>query len=130
MAKTEDHVAIYPAVPHSGLFTYKFAFCRSSNMQILLYYAPIACSLVPYVTLTEAGAEFETRAINLRKGQQRSPEYLQLNPKHKVPLLIVDGRKLTENVAINVWIARNFPQANLMPRDPWRELEAMSLLGW
>ena len=99
-------------------------------MQIVLYYAPIACSLVPYVTLTEAGAEFETRPINLRKGEQRSPEYLNLNPKHKVPLLIVDGRKLTENVAINTWIARSFPHANLMPRDPWQELEAMSLLAW
>ena len=81
-------------------------------MQIVLYYSPIACSLVPYVTLTEAGANFEVRTINLRKGEQSSPDYLKLNPKHKVPVLMVDGQTLTENVAIQIWIARNYPQAN------------------
>ena len=69
-------------------------------MEITLYYAPIACSLVPYVTLTEANANFSVQTINLQKGQQNSTDYLRLNPKHKVPLLLVDGKPLTENVAI------------------------------
>ncbi len=99
-------------------------------MESLLYYAPDACSLVPYVTLTEANAPFTVRPLNLRKLQQRSAEYLKLNPKHKVPLLVVDGRPLSENVAIQVWIARNFPQAKLLPSDPWQELEAISVLAW
>jgi glutathione S-transferase len=99
-------------------------------MQIVLYYSPIACSLVPYVTLTEAGAKFEVRNINLRKGEQNLPDYLKLNPKHKVPLLMVDGRPLTENVAIQIWIARNFPQTKLLPSDPWQELKAISLMSW
>ena len=64
---------------------------------------------MPYVTLTEAGATFEVRPVNLRKGQQRAPEYLKLNPKHKVPLLVVDGRTLTENTAMHIWVARTFP---------------------
>lgn len=99
-------------------------------MQIILYYAPIACSLVPYVSLTEAGAEFEVRPINLKTSQQMSPEYHALNPKHKVPMLVVDGQSLTENTAINTWIARTFPKANLMPKDPWLELQAISLMSW
>lgn len=99
-------------------------------MEIVLYYAPVACSLVPYVTLTEAGAEFEVRPLSLRKGQQRQPDYLKINPKHKVPLLIVDGRKLTENTAINTWVARTFPLAKLMPTDPWQELQAISMMSW
>ena len=99
-------------------------------MEILLYYAPIACSLVPYVTLTEAGANFEVRTINLRKEQQRSADYLKLNPKHKVPLLVVDGKTLSENVAIQIWIARNFPKAKLLPADSWQELQAISILSW
>ena len=99
-------------------------------MHIVLYYAPIACSLVPYVTLTEAGANFEVRNINLRKGQQSSPDYLKLNPKHKVPLLVVDGQTLTENVAIQIWIARHFPQAKLLPTEPWAELKALSIMSW
>jgi glutathione S-transferase len=99
-------------------------------MEILLYYAPIACSLVPYVTLTEAGANFEVRTINLRKEQQRSADYLKLNQKHKVPLLVVDGKPLSENVAIQIWIARNFPKAKLLPADSWQELQTVSMLSW
>ena len=99
-------------------------------MNIVLYYAPNACSLVPYVTLTEAGATFEVRPLNFRKGQQNAADYLQLNPKHKVPLLVVDGKTLTENVAIQVFIARTFPQAKLMPVDPWQELQAISIMSW
>ena len=99
-------------------------------MEIALYYAPITCALAPYITLTEAGAKFEVRPLNFRKGQHTSPEYLKINPKHKVPLLIVDGRVLSESVAIQTWIARTFPQAKLLPSDPWQELQAMSLMSW
>jgi glutathione S-transferase len=99
-------------------------------MQIVLYYSPIACSLVPYVTLTEAGAKFEVRNINLRKGEQSLADYLKLNPKHKVPVLTVDGQTLTENAAIQIWIARSYPQAKLLPTDPWQELKAISIMSW
>ncbi|HEY2538395.1 MAG TPA: glutathione S-transferase family protein [Stellaceae bacterium] len=99
-------------------------------MQLILYYAPNACSLVPYVTLTEAGASFEVRPLNFRKSQHMMAEYLQVNPKHKVPVLVIDGTPLTENVAIQSWIARNFPTAKLLPGDPMQELQAISLLSW
>lgn len=99
-------------------------------MEIQLYYAPITCALAPYITLTEAKAEFEVLPINMRKGQNKTAEYLTLNPKHKVPVLVVDGKPLTENVAIQIWIARNFPEANLLPADPWQELKAISMLSW
>jgi glutathione S-transferase len=99
-------------------------------MDIALYYAPITCALAPYITLTEAGATFEVRPLNFRQGQHTSPEYLKINPKHKVPLLIVDGRILSESVAIQTWIARTFPQARLLPADPWQELQAISLMSW
>jgi glutathione S-transferase len=99
-------------------------------MNIVLYYAPITCALAPYITLTEAGASFEVRLLNLRKDQQHAPEYLKLNPKHKVPVLVVDGQVLTESAAIQTWIARTFPQARLLPSDPWQELKALSLMSW
>ncbi len=99
-------------------------------MDIVLYYAPITCALAPYITLTEAGASFEVRPLNFGAGQHTSPEYLKINPKHKVPLLIVDGRSLSENVAIQSWIARTFPHAKVLPTDPWQELQAISLLSW
>ena len=99
-------------------------------MDIVMYYAPNTCALAPYITLTEANAAFDVRPLNLRKEQQHTPDYLKLNPKHKVPVLIVDGKPLTESVAIQLWIARNFPAANLLPSDPWQELQATSLMAW
>lgn len=99
-------------------------------MEIVLYYAPTTCALVPYVTLTEANATFEVRALNMKTQQHMTPEYLKINPKHKVPLLVVDGKTLSENVAIQLWISRAFPQAKLMPTDPWQEVQAISLHSW
>ncbi len=87
-------------------------------MEIVLYYAPNTCALAPYISLTEANAEFETRPLNYSLDQNRTPEYMALNPKHKVPLLVVDGETLSESTAIQIWIARQFPDANLLPTEP------------
>ena len=99
-------------------------------MKLTLYYAPMTCALVPYVTLTEAGADFSVENVNSRSGQLKTPEFLKLNPKHKVPVLIIDGEPLTENIAIQIWIARRFPAAKLLPSEPMAEIKAISLMAW
>lgn len=99
-------------------------------MKLALYYAPNTCALAPYVTLTEAGADFEVRPLNFRKRQNFTPEYLKINPKHKVPALMIDDRILTENVAIHQWVHRTFPDAKILPSDPWEQLQAVSLHAW
>ena len=99
-------------------------------MNLTLYYAPNTCATVPYITLTEAGADFDVRNVNTRTGGNRTPEFLRLNPKHKVPVLIIDGEPLTENVAIQIWINRQFPKARLLPADPWQEIKAISLMAF
>lgn len=68
--------------------------------------------------------------VNSRSGQLKSPEFLKLNPKHKVPVLVIDGEPLTENVAIQIWIARQFPEAKLLTADPKTEIKAISLMAW
>jgi glutathione S-transferase len=99
-------------------------------MKLKLYYAPRTCALVPYVALTEAGAAFEVQNLNTRTNAHRTPEFLALNPKHKVPVLLIDGEPLTENVAIQIWIARTFPDARLLPAGPEAEIKAISLISW
>jgi len=99
-------------------------------MNLILHYAPVACSLVPYVTLTEANAPFEVRPVNMGKRQQMTADYLKINPKHKVPVLVIDGEPLSENVAIQQWIHRNYPAAKVLPADPMKELKAISLMAW
>ena len=99
-------------------------------MDITLYYAPITCALAPYITLTEAGAAFEVKPLDFRRQQHMSAEFMDINPKHKVPLLVVDGEMLTESTAIQLWIARSFPDSRLLPEDPWQQLKAISLHSW
>ena len=99
-------------------------------MKLALYYSPLSCALVPFVSLTEAGADFEVRNVNMRKGDNRSPEFLKLNPKHKVPVLLIDGEPLTENPAIQIWIHRQFPKARILPADFREEIRAVSLMAY
>jgi glutathione S-transferase len=99
-------------------------------MTLALCYAPQTCATVPFITLTEAGADFEVMNLNSRSGQLRTPEFLRLNPKHKVPVLIIDGEPLTENLAIQVWIAREYPAAKLLPADPRAYVQALSLMSF
>jgi glutathione S-transferase len=98
-------------------------------MHLTLYYSPISCALVPYVALTEARAQFDVRIVNIRAGAQLSTDYLNINPKHKVPVLLVDDQVLTENVAIQQWIASQFPEARLLPTG-FDAFRAISLLAW
>lgn len=99
------------------------------QMQISLYYFPISCALIPYIALTEANADFDVWTLNYANKEHLAPEYLRLNPKHKVPLLLVDGEPLTENIAILQWIARTFPDARLLPHGN-DEFQAISLMAW
>jgi glutathione S-transferase len=80
-----------------------------------LFFAPDSCARVPLITLEEAGAAYELEVVAFMKGQHRSPEYLALNPKAKVPTLLVDGEPLTENVAILTFLSERFPNARLLP---------------
>ncbi|MBI4292227.1 MAG: glutathione S-transferase family protein [Betaproteobacteria bacterium] len=99
-------------------------------MKLTLYYAPITCSVVPLISLYEAGADFEVKPVNLRKAEQMSPEYLRLNPKHKVPVLLIEGEPLTENVAMALWMTRAFPRAGILPADSDAEVKAISIMAW
>lgn len=103
---------------------------KECNLKLTLYYAPLACSLVPFIALTEAGAEFDVRVVNYRRGDHMTAEYLNINPTHKVPVLVIDGHPLTENVAILQWITREFPLVRLMPARRFDEFEAISFLAW
>lgn len=93
------------------------------------YFSPGACSMAPHIALEEAGAKFEGKAISLAKGQHKTPEYLKVSPYGQVPTLLVDGRTLTENVAIMTWVAEQHPDAKLLPGDPWERIQALSCLA-
>ncbi len=93
-----------------------------------LYYGKGAASLAIHAALKEIGVPYELVAIDLEAGQQRSPEYLRINPQGKVPTLLIDGKAFTESAALMMMLAERHPQANLAPpagslaRAEWYEL--------
>ena len=99
-------------------------------MEICLYYYPYTCAMVPYITLTEAKAKFAVKVVNLQRQEHKSANFINFNPKHKVPVLLVNSQPLTENVAINLWISQTFPNATLLPENSWESAKAISLLSW
>ncbi len=99
-------------------------------MSIKLYYAPGACSFASHIALEEAGLPYETVRLDLAAGDQRKPEYLKLNPRGRVPTLIVDGHTLTENVGIMTYLAGGYPKAKLWPGDTWHQAQAVSTMAW
>lgn len=87
---------------------------------MILYYAPNSCALASHIALEQVGADYEARRIDFSRNEQRSPEYLRINPKGRVPALVTERGVLTETPAILAFIAQSFPQAKLAPlADPF-----------
>lgn len=84
---------------------------------IKIYFSPGSCSLASYIALEEAGADYSAERINFAIDQQKSPEYLAINPKARVPAMITDRGVLTETPAILAYIAQSYPKARLAPLD-------------
>ena len=80
-----------------------------------LYEFGVSRSTWVHWVLREAGLEYETVSIDLIKGEQRSPEFLAINPYGKLPVLDDAGTVITESAAICTYIAEKFPEANLIP---------------
>ena len=97
---------------------------------LTLYFCPGACSLASHIGLEETGAPYEATPILLPKGQQRTENYLKINPRGKVPALSVDGKILVENTAILTYLARRFPEKKLMPSDPADEARCIGTMCW
>jgi len=101
---------------------------------IELYFAPGACSFVPHVALEmireATGQTFEPKLIKLHRGEHRTPEYLAINPEGQVPTLVIDGKVLTQIVAMCDFLDRSHPQVGLLPADNWARAQALSTLAW
>jgi glutathione S-transferase len=98
----------------------------------ILFHFPGACSRVTMNALEEIGLPYEDRAVNIMAGSQKSPEYLAINTKGKVPALQIDGRVHTENAAILYFLNDRYPHAQLLPKagDGVETNECLEDLVW
>ncbi|BCN36952.1 glutathione S-transferase [Alicycliphilus denitrificans] len=84
---------------------------------LTLYYAPGTCAQAVRIALEEAQAPYTPVRMDFASQQQRSPEYLAINPKGRVPALVTEHGVLTETPALLAYVAQRFAQAGLAPAD-------------
>jgi glutathione S-transferase len=85
----------------------------ADSKSLVFYYAPQSRSLTVHWMLEELGQPYEMRVLNLKKNEQKSPDYLAINPMGKVPAISHNGVAVTEAAAICAHLADEFPQAGL-----------------
>jgi len=79
-----------------------------------LYYSPGACSMAVHVILNESNQPVTLEKVNLQ--EPRSPEFLRLNPRGQVPVLVDDNRAIREGAAMIIYLCDKH-QSPLLPRD-------------
>jgi glutathione S-transferase len=80
--------------------------------------------------LAEKGLAYESRLVDMVKGEQHSPEYLAMNPNGVVPTLVHEGRVLYESAFIAEYLEEVFPEPPLFPRDAFQRLELRNFVRW
>ena len=96
-----------------------------------LYYHPIStCARRVLMTARSLGIGLDLVLVDLAKGEQHSPEFLTLNPNHRVPVLEHDGLVLWESYAIMQYLADIVPGQTVYPSDPRSRADVNRWLFW
>ncbi|MDB5722358.1 MAG: glutathione S-transferase [Alphaproteobacteria bacterium] len=98
-------------------------------MKLEFYYTTTTCSLASHIGLEETGAPFDAHFVKLYR-EAEVAAYRRVVPSGKVPALRVDGKVLTENLAILAYLGRVFPESGLIPADPFAAASCLSMMGW
>ncbi len=99
--------------------------------KMILYTAKNACSLASHIALEQVGADYEVRVLDFSTNQQRSLDYLGINPKGRVPALITEQGIITETPAILAFICQTWPAANLAPvQEPFAFAKVQEFISY
>lgn len=94
---------------------------------LTFFYFKNSCSLASHIALEQSGADYKAVSVDLMAGEQRAEDYLAMNAKGRVPLLVTEQGTVTENPAILTYIAQQFPAAKLAPiDDPFKLAQVQS----
>ena len=96
-------------------------------MAITLYTSGASIGVVSHIALEESGLEYKAIAVDFAAQQQSSAEYLRINPKARVPSLIVEEGIITETPAILTYLAQIAPDSSIgLPDDPFEHAQIQS----
>jgi glutathione S-transferase len=87
----------------------------TTSRHVTLFHAPQSRSGGALVLLEELGADYELHVLDLKKGEQRQPAYLAINPMGKVPAIRHEGALVTEQGAVYAYLADLYPEAGITP---------------
>ncbi|PDS72866.1 maleylacetoacetate isomerase [Rhizobium sp. L43] len=87
------------------------------NEVVLYDYWRSSASYRVRIALNLLGVDYKAVPINLLDGAHRKPDYLALNPQGLVPTLVIDGKTLTQSLAIIEYLAETRPECGLLPSD-------------
>lgn len=82
------------------------------------------------IVLAEKNLPYEIVPIDLRAQEQKTPDYLKLNPYGKVPVLTDDGTVLYESCIINEYLEEKYPNPPLLPKEPGKKAKARILVDY
>jgi len=82
------------------------------------------------VVLAEKNLPYEIVPVDLTKKEQKTPEYLKMNPYGKVPVLADDNTVLYESLVINEYLEEKYPAQSLLPKAPARKAKARILTDY
>jgi glutathione S-transferase len=82
------------------------------------------------VVLAEKKLPYETVPVDLKKGEQKKPDYLKLNPYGKVPVIIDGATVLYESLVINEYLEEKYPEPALLPKDPAKRAKIRILIDY
>lgn len=95
------------------------------------YMTPGSCTTGIHILLEELDLLFEVHLVNLLNDDQHKPEFLALNPKATIPLLVTEeGRAISEFQAIAWWLARRYPKAGLLPPTLDEEVRVLEVMDY
>lgn len=105
---------------------------KEYRMSLVFYWHPMSSATPVACALAELGVAHDRVRVDIRNGEQRTPEYLAINPNGKVPCLVVDGTPIFEGLAIHLWLGDRFGvERGLWPAAGTPErLQALSWCAW
>jgi glutathione S-transferase len=104
---------------------------ESSVMSLTFYYSPMSTAVITNLVLEELAVPCERVAIDIKKGDTKSQEFLRVNPNGKVPVLVHDGTAIWESAAITLYLGEIFGVAKgLYPEPGPVRGEAMKWVIW
>lgn len=100
-------------------------------MPIKLYDAvPSSNSDRVKIVLHEKGLSYDRMTLDLKKKEQKSPEFLKLNPYGKVPVIDDGGKVLFESCIINEYLDEEYPSPPLRPKEPYLRARGRVLVDY